>query len=405
MTAPTRHMAFGLAFGLSVLLHAGAAARAAEPTPTPVDARVVSAFLMQGRIVAAVRVRGERPGQAITRHWTFAGRSCVGSVCAQLSLRRERSAHRFDRLMLSRVGVGRYAGASRFYAALRCKGRGYPRGEVVPFGITVEVSQAIAVQGVEFAQRLTATYTNRRRIDRTPCPIGPSHDAATYAGAASSLPSPPTAVFRVALSPATDRATFTDASRRGAGGASIVSRVWNFGDPASGSADTAAGTIVSHTFRAPGTYQVSETVTDANGLTSTETQPVVAAGPPGAAWTAGPSGASLTYGFLDDSTRGIGGAAIVAWLWNFGDPSSGPANQSKAQNTVHTFSAPGTYQVCLLVGDANGRYAGHCAELVVAAGQTSNRSVRRTAASSPASRAGRSRTGEITAYRQNGRPA
>jgi hypothetical protein len=405
MTVPTRHLALALALGVSVLLHAGVAARAAEPAPAPVDARVISAFVMQGRIVAAVRVRGERAGEAITRHWTFSGRSCAGSVCRQLSLRRERSAHRFDRLTLVRVGVGRYAGSSRFYAALRCNGRLYPRGEVVPYGITVHVSQAVAIQGVEFARRLNATYTNRRRTDRTPCPIGPSHDAATYAGAASGLPSPPAAAFSVALSPATDSAAFTDVSTPGAGGASIVSRAWNFGDPTSGSADTADGVKVSHTFSAPGSYQVSETITDANGLTSTQMQAVVAAGPPTAAWTAGAFGASLTYGFRDDSTPGIGGAPIVAWLWNFGDPRSGPANQSQAQNTAHPFSAPGTYQVCLLVSDANGRHAAHCAALLVAAGQASKRSVARTAVSSPASRAGRLRTGEITAYRQYGRPA
>jgi PKD repeat protein len=405
MTAPTRHLGLALALGVLVLLFAGVRARGAEPAPASVDARVISAFVMHGRIVAAVRVAGEHPGEAITRHWTFAGRSCAGSVCRQLSLRRERSAHRFDRLTLGRVGVGRYAGSGRFFAALRCQGRLYRRGEVVPYGITVDVSQAVAIQGVQFARRLTATYTNRRRTDRTRCPIGPSHDAATYAGVTSALPSPPAAAFSVTLSPRTDSATFTDTSKRGAGGAAIVSRAWNFGDPASGSADTAAGVTVGHRFSAPGTYQVSETITDANGLTSAQTQPVVAAGPPTAAWTAAPVGASLTYQFRDGSTPGIGGARIVAWLWNFGDSTSGPANQSHAQSPAHTFSAPGTYQVCLLVSDANGRYAAHCAALLVAAGQASNRSVDRTAASSPASRAGRLRTGEITAYRQNGRPA
>jgi hypothetical protein len=394
--------------GLSVILFDGAAAWAATPAPVAVDARVSSTFVMRGQIEAAVRVRGEHPGEAITRQWTFAGRSCTRSVCQTLSLRRERSAHRFDRLTLSRVGIGRYAGSSRFYAALRCKGRRYPRGEVVPYGITVDVTQAVAVQGVEFARRLTATYTNRRRADRTPCPIGPSHDAARYSGVRASLPTPPAAAFAVALSPATDGAAFTDTSKRGAGGASIVSRQWNFGDPASGSADTAAGVNVSHTFSAPGTYEVSLTITDGNGLTSTQTQPVVAAGPPSAAWTAARFGASLTYAFQDDSSSGIGGAPIVSWLWSFGDPRSGAADQSGATNALHTFSAPGSYQVCLIVVDANRRQAGHCATLLVpAAGSAhaSKRTVRSTAASSPVSRSGRLRTGAITAYRQNGRPA
>ena len=73
-----------------------------------------------------------------------------------------------------------------------------------------------------------------------------------------------------------------------------------------------------------------------------------------------------------------------------------------AQNPQHTFTAPGTYQVCLLVTDANGRHGGHCAPVVVpagaavgtasararppaAGGQVSKRTVASTALSSPIS--------------------
>ena len=70
---------------------------------------------------------------------------------------------------------------------------------------------------------------------------------------------------------------------------------------------------------------------------------------------------------------------------------------SGAQNPQHTFTAPGTYQVCLLVTDANGRHDGHCAPVVVpgatasarpppaAGGQVSKRTVASTALSSPIS--------------------
>ena len=37
-----------------------------------------------------------------------------------------------------------------------------------------------------------------------------------------------------------------------------------------------------------------------------------------------------------------------AWLWNFGDPSSGATNTITTQNASHTFSAPGTYTVVLI---------------------------------------------------------
>ena len=397
MTAPIRHAALcGLTAAVLLLAGVGAARAAVAGVA---DARISTAYAMQGRITAAVRVSGERVGQLVTRRWTFTGLGCSGSVCPRLSLRRQRSANHYDRLTLSRVGVGSYAANGRFYSGLRCRGRRYPRGLVVPYRITVQVAQAVAVEGVAFAARLTATYTNLRRIDRTRCPIGPSHDAARYTGTAAPLPTPPAAAFSVAAHPATDSATFTDTSHPGAGRARIVSRVWQFGDPASGSANSATTATADHTFSAPGTYQVALTVTDANGLTATTAQAVVAPGPPTAAFNVARIGTSLTYAFHDASQPGLGGAPVTGWLWNFGDAGSG-SNTSHAQNPQHAFSGPGTYHVCLIISDANHRAAGACTDLVVpAAGspavatagspavatQASKRSVASTALSSPTS--------------------
>lgn len=290
MTVPIRHGAIGLLVVAAVLMAAVGPARAAGSAGVA-DARISTTYLMHGRIVAAVRVRGEHLGQAITRRWTFTGVDCAGSVCQRLALRRERAAHRVDRLTLTRVGVGSYAGSGRFTSALRCAGRRYPRGLVVPYTITVQVTQAVPVQDIAFAGRLSAVYTNRRRIDRTPCPLGPSHDAAWYVGVATPLPAPPTAAFQVATQPGSDTATFTGTSAPGAGGARIVSRVWQFGDPASGPANTATTNPASHAFSAPGVYQVELTVTDANGLTASTAQSVTVPGPPSAALSSrsGPS--------------------------------------------------------------------------------------------------------------------
>ncbi|MGZ4350688.1 MAG: PKD domain-containing protein [Solirubrobacteraceae bacterium] len=387
MTAPIRHGALGLLAGVVLLLAGAAAARAAGVA----DARISTSYVMKGRITTAVRVRGEHRGQLVTRRWTFTGLSCSGSVCQQLSLRRQRSANHYDRLTLSRVGVGSYAGSGRFYSGLRCRGRRYPRGLVVPYRVTVQVAQAVPVEGIAFAGQLTAIYTNLRRIDRTRCPIGPSHDAAQYTGAAAPLPGPPSAAFAVAAQPSTDSATFTDTSGPGAGGARIVARLWQFGDPASGSANSATISPAQHTFSAPGTYQVGLTVTDANGLTATATQTVVAPGPPSAGFTATRLGTSLTYAFQDASQPGVGGTAIVAWLWSFGDAGSS-SNVSSSENPQHTFSGPGTYHVCLIVSDANRRSASSCVDLVVpppgataVRAQAWKRSVASTALSSPTS--------------------
>jgi hypothetical protein len=276
MTAPIRHGAMGLLVGAAVLLAAVGPARAAGLA----DARISTTFVMHGRIVTAVRVHGEHRGQSITRQWTFTGLDCAGSVCQRLGLRRQRSAQHFDQLTLSRVSAGTYAGSGRFSSALECRGHRYPHGLVVPYTIDVQVTQVVPIEGIAFASQLTAGYRNQRRIDRTRCPIGPSHDAALYLGVAAPLPSPPAATFQVAVPPANDGATFTDTSTPGAGGAPIVARLWQFGDPASGTANTATTSPAAHTFTAPGAYQVSLTVTDANGLSATSTQAVTVPGPP-----------------------------------------------------------------------------------------------------------------------------
>jgi PKD repeat protein len=386
MIAPIRHGALGLLVGVAVTLAAVAPARAAGVA----DARISATFVMHGRIVTAIRVRGEHRGESIIRRWTFVGVDCARDACARLSLRRQRSASRVDRLMLTRVGVGSYAGSGRFTSALRCRGRRYPHGLAVPYRISVRVAQVVRIEGIAFASAVTATYTNVRRIDHTVCPIGPSHDAALYLGVASPVPSPPAATFQVAVHPADDSATFTDTSTRGVGGAPIVARLWRFGDPASGTANTATTSPASHTFSAPGAYQVSLTVADANGLIATSTETVIAPGPPTAAFTDVRVGTSRTYTFDDASQPGIGGAAITGWLWSFGDSRS-PANLSAAQNPSHDFSAAGTYQVCLLATDASGRHSGHCEPVIVPAGATaagaqpSKRTVASTAFSSPIS--------------------
>jgi PKD repeat protein len=55
-----------------------------------------------------------------------------------------------------------------------------------------------------------------------------------------------------------------------------------------------------------------------------------------------------------DLTNTNGGAPIIQWSWNFGDPGSGAANISYLQNPVHIYSAAGTYTVVMYSTSASG---------------------------------------------------
>jgi PKD repeat protein len=345
------------AAGIAVCAIAPTASFAHTHTPAAAvapDARVTGTFKMLARVTTADNVRGERVGEKLTRRWVISPMSCAGNVCRALELDRERSAGIAESLVLNRTAAGTYAGTGSFYVALSCKHKTYLHGSRAPFRITLTVSSTVTVQGIAFARAVAATYQNPRRSDATPCVLGTSHDAAIYTGSTAS-PQPPVSSFSTQVDGATDTASFTDTSAPAPAGAPIVSTQWNFGDPASGTADSSTLAAPSHQFSAPGSYTVTLTVTDANGLSASTTTVVTAPGPPAAAFAFARDGATSTFSFSDQSHPGIGTAPITSWSWQFGDPGSGPANQSSLENPTHEFTQPGTYQVTLTITDANGR--------------------------------------------------
>jgi PKD repeat protein len=153
----------------------------------------------------------------------------------------------------------------------------YARGWLVLERVTVRIVAVAQVQGTLFATALAAVYENRRRVNRTRCAGGAGRDAALYQGSLTSgLPAPPQASFTSApTAPGSSTLTFQDTSQPSRPEAGIVARAWDFGDPASGPANSAGTPAPSHTFSAPGTYQVTLQVTDANGLQATSTQQVI----------------------------------------------------------------------------------------------------------------------------------
>lgn len=100
-----------------------------------------------------------------------------------------------------------------------------------------------------------------------------------------------------------------------------------------------------------GQYTISLTITDASGMTFTQTKTnyiTVFQGPSadiGINKTQACKGETLT--FSDLTTAGTG--MLTDWLWDFGDGTS-----STLQNPTHVYGQTGTFNVSLFVKDANG---------------------------------------------------
>jgi PKD repeat protein/uncharacterized protein YraI len=126
---------------------------------------------------------------------------------------------------------------------------------------------------------------------------------------------------------------------------SITSWLWDFGD---GSTSTLQNPT--HSYTTPGEYTVSLTVSGPDG-SNTVTRPnyiIVAENLPVVKFTATPlnGGAPLTVTFTDNS---LPKDSITSWLWDFGDGST-----STEPNPTHTYNAPGTYPVSLIVSGSLG---------------------------------------------------
>lgn len=149
-----------------------------------------------------------------------------------------------------------------------------------------------------------------------------------------------------------DTARFIDNSS--GTGQTITKWFWKFGD-------TTTDTVQNpnHTYTAIGTYQVTLAVqsnkgcvSDTSAAWSIKVNPLPVAGfiLPSSCLSSG----SIT--FIDTSliTPNDGTQLPFTYQWNFGNPSSGGANVSIAQNGQHSYTAAGTYPVSLIVTSAQG---------------------------------------------------
>jgi PKD repeat protein len=141
-----------------------------------------------------------------------------------------------------------------------------------------------------------------------------------------------------------DPVTFTGQ----ASGTSPLSYAWDFGDGSSGS-----GTLTpSHTYQDNGTYTVTLTVTDANGLTAQDVAVVTVNNLPPTA-TVGPFsgqvGTPIAFTANATDPSPADRAAGLTYVWDFGDGTTG-----NGQTPSHAYTAEGLYQVLLTVSDKDG---------------------------------------------------
>ncbi|MEJ2395262.1 MAG: PKD domain-containing protein [Candidatus Thiodiazotropha sp.] len=135
-----------------------------------------------------------------------------------------------------------------------------------------------------------------------------------------------------------------DASNSSDSDGSLVSYAWDFGDGASGS-----GVMVSHTYTATGTYNVTLIVTDDAGDSTTDTAEVTigAGNQPPVADAKGPYttvvGGTVQF---DGSGSSDADGSIVSYDWSFGDGTTG-----SGVKPTHSYDSKGTYNVTLTVTD------------------------------------------------------
>lgn len=152
----------------------------------------------------------------------------------------------------------------------------------------------------------------------------------------------PTAGFQIST---TDLLLEVDGSESSDPDGTITDYAWDFGD-----GFTASGRTSQHSYDAAGSYDVTLTVTDSDGATSTTTRTIaIEVTPPAsptAAFTARADNLTATFDALESSSPG---GTITAYDWTFGDGSS-----ATGASPSHTYREAGTYDVKLTVTDARG---------------------------------------------------
>jgi PKD repeat protein len=149
---------------------------------------------------------------------------------------------------------------------------------------------------------------------------------------------------------------FTNTSNPNA--ANPTTWAWNFGDPGSGGANTSNLFSPTHTFALPGIYVVTLNVVNSNTCSSNPDaiQNVIINDTPRAGFIS-PEVCINDVATVFTDTSSINAPSTVNRPlneWNYGDPPSGPLNNSIGVNGVHLYPAPGIYTVRQIVTSNTG---------------------------------------------------
>jgi PKD repeat protein len=131
----------------------------------------------------------------------------------------------------------------------------------------------------------------------------------------------------------------------------VTSRLWNFGDPASGTMNTSTNVDPWHEYAFPGIYSVCLTINTSTGCTSTICDSIVV----GSNSTNCENWITYVSSGLAFEFEGHNQSIYpTTYDWNFGDPQSGMNNTSSLQNPTHIYSECGPYTVTLITVDSTG---------------------------------------------------
>ena len=156
----------------------------------------------------------------------------------------------------------------------------------------------------------------------------------------------PTAAITAAPIPCTLTVNFTDVSTipNNFNNTTITNWFWDFGD-----GNTSNTQNPSHTYNAPGNYNVLLAVTTANGCRDTITLQVAVFDNPMALFTATTVCQGTATQFTDQSTTTVG--VINQWAWDFDNNGT---TDNATQNPAYVFPNAGTFLVKLIVTNSFG---------------------------------------------------